>query len=123
MNIEHVTAGEMGRQAPLFEHPALALRRIFESEEVGLFHATLAERQPVPLGHDELVILVLCVTGEIVLTEAKRELALAAGSYAVIPEGRAGEIVAGDGGAEALLFFGFEQLPGAFFNSYGSAHV
>lgn len=123
MSIEDVAAGDLSVEAPLIEHSALALRRIFESEEVGFFHATLAERQRVAVGHDELVILVLCATGEIVLTEGARELILVPGSYAVVPEGQTGEIAARDGGAEAVLFFGFEQLPGAFFNSYGSAHV
>jgi hypothetical protein len=126
MTIEHVTVGDIGGEPLVIAHPPsppLGLSRIFESEEVGLFHVTLSELQCVPVGHDELIVLVLCLAGEIALTQAKRELSLAAGCYAVIPEGQAGEIAARDGNAEALLFFGFEQLPGAFFNSYGSANV
>ena len=126
MNLNQVSAGDVSGETVVIERPAapaVALRRIFESQEVGVFQAALADGDRLPVGHDELVILVLCLAGEIALTAEGREINLAPGAYAVIPEGEAAEIAAQDGAAEALLFLGLDQLPGAFFNSYGSANV
>ncbi len=118
--------GEIGEQSPLLGRSlasAPALRRIFESEETGLFHLTIADGERVAIGHDQLVSLVLCLHGEALLSEGERALVLESGSYAVIPEGHVCELGTSDAAAQVLLFFGFEQLPGAFFNSYGPANV
>ncbi len=126
MTIEQVAAGDMADGALVVERPsspAASLNRIFESEEIGLFRIALADRQRVPVGDEEVTVLVLCLSGEIALSADDRDVVLPQGSYAVVPEGEAGEIAGSDGDAEALLFFGLEQLPGAFFNSYGSANV
>ena len=126
MSLDQVIAGDMSSEALRVKRPgapALALRRIFESQEVGVFQVALSDGERVPVGHDALVVLILCLAGEIALTAEGRDMNLAVGAYAVIPEGEAAEIAAQDGAAEALLFFGLDQLPGAFFNSYGSANV
>lgn len=126
MPMDHVLAGDVSGEAPAATAPPSstpAPRRIFESDEVGLFHLTLTEGQRVPVGHEELTILVLCLAGEIALANGQREVTLASNCYATLSEGETGEITSRDGGAEALLFLGLEQLPGAFFNSYGSANV
>lgn len=117
--------GEIGEQPPLLGGPSPApeLRRIFESEETGLFHLSLDENARVRIGHDQLVSLVLCVGGEAMLSEDGRPVVLESGSYAIVPEGQVCELGASGLGARVLLFFGFEQLPGAFFNSYGPANV
>jgi hypothetical protein len=103
--------------------PEAALGRIFESEETGLFHLKLAGGGPLAIGHDRIVTLVLCLEGRLALTEAGEESILDSGSYALVEEGQACTLAACGSGAEALLFFGLEQLPGAFFNSYGPANV
>jgi mannose-6-phosphate isomerase class I len=100
-----------------------ALRRIFESEETGLFHLALHGDQPVSIGHEQIVSVILCLDGRVVLTEDGEETIVERGSYAVVQEGQMCTLAAGGGGAEALLFFGLEQLPGAFFNSFGPANV
>ena len=124
--MEHVIAGETGEQRSLLDHPSLShvtLRPIFESEEIGLFHMTLGGAQSVHVGHEQLTSVVLCSQGTIVLRQAERELTLEVDGYSIIPEGEACELVADSAGAQALVFVGVEQLPGAFFNSFGSANV
>ena len=100
-----------------------ALRRIFESEETGLFHLALHGDRPVSIGHEQVVSLVLCLDGKVVLTEDGEQTIVERGSYAVVQEGQICTLAAGGGDAEALLFVGVEQLPGAFFNSFGPANV
>jgi hypothetical protein len=124
--MEHVIAGEIREQRSLLDHPSLshvALRRIFESEEIGLFHMTLGGAQRVHIDHEQLTSVVLCSQGSIVLREGGREVTLEVDGYSIILEGQACELVAHPAGAQALVFVGVEQLPGAFFNSYGSANV
>ena len=124
--MDDVVAGDARLQRPLLDHLCsvpLNLRRIFESEEVGLFHVSFEGTRGVALGHDRLTCLVLSLAGAISLREATRERRIDAGSYAVVPEGQVCDISALEASAEALLFVGFEQLPGAFFNSYGPADV
>lgn len=99
-----------------------ALRRVFESEETGLFHFALGER-PVHIGHEQLVSLILCLDGRAVLRDDGEVVVLESGNYAIVHEGEACELAAHGPAAEVLLFVGFEQLPGAFFNSYGPANV
>jgi hypothetical protein len=124
--MEQVRAGETSEQRSLLDHPSLSgvtLRGIFESEEVGLFHMTLGGAQRVRVGHERLLSIVLCSQGSITLNHVGRERILEVDSYLVVPEGEACELVADPAGAQALVFIGFEQLPGAFFNSYASANV
>ncbi len=124
--MKQVVGGNIGEQASLLERSALpdvALRRIFESEETGLFHVTLDGDRPIRVGHDQLVSLILCLEGKVVLTENDEEVVLESGNYSVVREGQMCAVAARSAGAEVLLFFGFEQLPGAFFNSYGPANV
>ncbi|HJT09021.1 MAG TPA: hypothetical protein VJ747_18965 [Stellaceae bacterium] len=121
-----VIGGDTGEQPPLLDRVSsgAALRRIFESEETGLFHLELQDDRPVSIGHEQLVSLVLCLDGRVVLTEDGEETIVERGSYAVVQEGQICTLAAGvDGCAEALLFVGLEQLPGAFFNSFGPANV
>ena len=123
--MQEVACGTIATQDSLLKRsrlPDVALHPIFESEETGLFHLKL-EGRPVGIGHDEIVTLVLCLDGKMALIETGEETLLESGSYAVIEEGRACTLVDRGGPAEALVFFGFEQLPGAFFNSYGPANV
>jgi redox-sensitive bicupin YhaK (pirin superfamily) len=124
--MNEVIAGDAILQRPLLDHLSsipLTLRRIFESEEVGLFHVSLKGTRRMPLGHDHLTCVVLSLEGAISLREEGRERTIDAGSYAVLAEGQVCDISAVEAGAEALLFIGLEQLPGAFFNSYGPADV
>lgn len=123
--MKQVVGGGIGEQASLLERsfPDVALRRVFESEETGLFHMTLDGDRPVRIGHEQLVSLVLCLDGKVVLTEDDEEAEIESGSYAVVREGQICSLAARGAGAEVLLFFGLEQLPGAFFNSYGPANV
>jgi hypothetical protein len=124
--MKQVVGGDIGEQRSLLERavlPGVALRRIFESEETGLFHLTLDGDQPARIGHDQLVSLILCLEGTVVLTEDDEEAVLESGAYSVVREGQICTVGARGAGAEVLLFFGFEQLPGAFFNSYGPANV
>ncbi|HEX9490003.1 MAG TPA: hypothetical protein VF930_06945 [Stellaceae bacterium] len=124
--MKQVVGGEIGEQASLLERsllPDMALRRIFESEETGLFHLTLGADRPVLIGHDQLVSLILCLEGRVVLSEDDEEVVLESGAYSVVREAQMCALAARGAGAEVLLFFGFEQLPGAFFNSYGPANV
>ena len=122
--MEQVIAGEMTRAPPILGHsPQIALRRIFESEDIGLYHLSLVRGQRVPIGHDDLVTVVLCLAGQLVLIRNGEMLSIEAGSYAVIPEGATGVLAASDEPAQLLLFAGLDQLAGAFFNSYGAANV
>jgi hypothetical protein len=124
--MKQVIGGAIGEQSALLEHsvlPDVALRRIFESEETGLFHATLDGDQPLRIGHDQLVSLILCLEGKVAVTEDDEEVVLETGAYSIVREGQTCAVAARGAGAEVLLFFGFEQLPGAFFNSYGPANV
>jgi hypothetical protein len=124
--MKQVVGGNISEQASLLERsflPEVGLRRIFESEETGLFHLIIDGDRPVNIGHEQLVTLVLCLKGTVALTEDDRESVIENGNYAVVAEGQMCSLAARDAGAEALLFFGFEQLPGAFFNSYGPANV
>ncbi|HEX6841351.1 MAG TPA: hypothetical protein VF113_07475 [Stellaceae bacterium] len=123
--MSEVIGGDTSEQPSLLDRaaPDAALRRIFESEETGLFHLELQDYRPVSIGHEQLVTLVLCLDGSIVLTEDGEETMVERGSYAVVQEGQMCTLAARGGGAEALLFFGLEQLPGAFFNSFGPANV
>jgi hypothetical protein len=121
--MEQVLAGDVGQQPSALEHSETALRRIFESEEIGLFHLALTRKQRVPVGHDQLVSMVVCLAGGVAIVRDGAAVAVDVGSYAVIPEGQIAALVAPDGAAQVLLFLGFEQLPGAFFNSYGPAGV
>lgn len=100
-----------------------ALRRIFESEETGVFHLALRGDRPVSIGHEQIVSLILCLDGRVVLSEDGEETLVERGSYAVVQEGQMCTLAAAGEGAEALLFFGLDQLPGAFFNSFGPANV
>lgn len=123
--MQEVACGTIATDNSLLERsllPDVVLHGIFESEETGLFHLKLEDRS-VGIGHDEIVTLVLCLDGRVALIEAGEETILDSGSYAVIEEGRTCTLADRGGPAEALLFFGFEQLPGAFFNSYGPANV
>jgi quercetin dioxygenase-like cupin family protein len=124
MMMEHVLAGDTGQEASVLrQSPQIPLRRIFESEDIGLFHLALMPGQRVPIGHDDLITLVLCLAGDVVLVRNGEVLRIAAGSYAIIPEGETGALDASDEPARLLLFVGLDQLPGAFFNSYGAADV
>ena len=120
-----VIGGRVGDEASLIErsNPDVALRRVFESEETGLFHMTLDGERPVRIGHEQLVSLVLCLDGKIVVSDGDDEAEIDNGSYAIVHEGQSCMLAARGAGAEALVFFGLEQLPGAFFNSYGPANV
>lgn len=123
--MKEVVAGNVREQASLLDRVSsdAALRRIFESEETGLFHLTLDGDRPIRIGHDQIVTLVLCLDGKVVLSEDDEERTIEKDSYAVVQEGQICTLAAASARAEALLFFGFEQLPGAFFNSYGPANV
>jgi hypothetical protein len=124
--MKQVIGGNIGEQPSLLERsvlPDVALRRIFESEETGLFHVTLDCDRPVRVGHDQLVSLILCLEGKVALSEDGEEVVLESGSYSVVREGQICALAARGAGAEVLVFFGCEQLPGAFFNSYGPANV
>ena len=124
--MENVVAGEIKSKEPLLVHPSpapLTLRRVFESEEVGLFHISLEGTNGVRIGHDRLMCLLVCLQGSIALREAGRELTIEVGGYATLAEGQVCDIAAPEASAQALLFVGFEQLRGAFFNSYGPADV
>jgi hypothetical protein len=124
--MDDIVAGDTRLQRPLLDHLSpvpLTLRRIFESEEVGLFHISPKATRRIRLGHDRLACLLLCLEGAISLCEEGRERTIDAGSYAVLGEGQVCDIRASAAGAEALLFIGLEQLPGAFFNSYSPADV
>jgi quercetin dioxygenase-like cupin family protein len=124
MIMEQVLAGDIGQEPALLKHsPEIPLRRIFESEEIGLFHLALAPGQRVPIGHDDLVSVVLCLAGGLSLIRSGEALGVEVGSYAVIPEGQICALAASDEATKVLWFLGFEQLPGAFFNSYGPADV
>jgi hypothetical protein len=124
MIMEQVLAGDIRHEASILKHPRqIALRRIFESEDIGLFHLTLMPGQRAPIGHDDLMTVVLCLAGEVVLIRNGEVLRVAVGSYAIVPEGETGALDASDEPAQLLLFVGLDQLPGAFFNSYGAANV
>ena len=116
--------GNVREQPSLLDRTAsgAALRRVFESEEIGLFHFALGSR-PVRIGHEQLVSLILCLEGRAVLSDEGDDRVLEGGNYAVVREGETCELAAHGAAAEVLLFVGFEQLPGAFFNSYGPANV
>ena len=123
--MREVVGGDTREQASLLDRVSsdAALRRIFESEETGLFHLVLDGDRPVSIGHEQIVSLVLCLDGKVVLSEDDEQTIVERGSYAVVQEGQMCTLAASGGGAEALLFFGLEQLPGAFFNSFGPANV
>ena len=124
--MQEVACGTIAAQDSLLERSRpsdAALRRIFESEETGLFHLELQGDRPVSIGHEQLATLVLCLDGRVVLTEDGEETIVERGSYAVVQEGQMCTLAAAGGSANALLFFGLEQLPGAFFNSFGPANV
>jgi|HubBroStandDraft_1064217.scaffolds.fasta_scaffold60026_2 hypothetical protein len=122
--MEQVIAGEMTRAPPILGHsPQIALRRIFESEDIGLYHLSLTRGQRVPIGHDDLATVVLCLAGHVVLIRNGEVLRIEVGSYAIIPEGATGALAASDEPVQLLLFAGLDQLAGAFFNSYGAANV
>jgi quercetin dioxygenase-like cupin family protein len=122
--MEQVYAGDIAQRAAILRHsPQIALRRIFESEDIGLFHLSLTPGQRVPIGHDDLMTVVLCLAGEVVLVRNGEVLRISVGSYAIIPEGETGALGASDEPTQLLLFVGLDQLPGAFFNSYGAANV
>jgi mannose-6-phosphate isomerase class I len=123
--MREVVGGDTREQASLLDRVSsdAALRRIFESEETGLFHLVLDGDRPVSIGHQQIVSLVLCLDGKVVLSEDDEQTIVERGSYAVVQEGQMCTLAASGGGAEALLFFGLEQLPGAFFNSFGPANV
>ena len=123
--MREVIGGDTREQPSLLDRVSsdVALRRIFESEETGLFHLELHGDRPVSVGHEQVVSLVLCLGGRVVLTEDGEETIVERGSYAVVQEGQICMLAADGAGAEALLFVGLEQLPGAFFNSFGPANV
>lgn len=123
--MKEAVGGDLREQASLLDPVSseAVLCRIFESEETGLFHLTLDGNRPVSIGHEQIVSLVLCLAGKVVLTEDGEETIVDSGSYAVVDEGQMCTLAAAGTDAEVLLFFGFEQLPGAFFNSYGPANV
>jgi mannose-6-phosphate isomerase class I len=123
--MSEVIGGDTREQPSLLNRVSAdaALRRIFESEETGLFHLQLRGDRPVSVGHEQLVSLILCLEGRVVLSEDGEETVVERGSYAVVQEGQMCTLAAAGGAAEALLFFGLEQLPGAFFNSFGPANV
>jgi hypothetical protein len=124
MSMEQVVGGAIGEAPSLFSGAApVALRRIFESEEVGFFHLALRGAERVVLGHDRLVSVVLSLEGRAVLVAKDKETRLEPGTFAVVEEGQRCVLAGRGSGAKMLLFLGLDQLPGAFFNSFGPAHV
>jgi uncharacterized cupin superfamily protein len=124
MIMEQVLAGDTRHDASILKRSRhVALRQIFESEDIGLFHLTLMPGQRAPIGHDDLITVALCLAGEVVLIRNGEVLRVAVGSYAIIPEGETGALDASDQPAQLLLVVGLDQLPGAFFNSYRAAKV
>src|SRR5215469_8098558 len=120
--MEQALAHEIAQEAPILRHfPQVALRRIFESKDISLFHLSLTRGQRVPIGRDDLVTMVLCLAGEVVLIRNGEVLGVEAGSYAIIPEGETGALAASDEPTQLLLFVGLEQLPGVFFNTNDGA--
>lgn len=124
MSIEEVQSGRTSERASLITGAkAVALRPIFESEEIGFFHLALRGAERVALGHDRLVGVVHCLEGRAVLIAKEGETPLEPGSFAVVEEGQSCTLVGRGSGAKLLLFLGLDQLPGAFFNSFGPANV
>jgi quercetin dioxygenase-like cupin family protein len=109
-------ASDEARRAAVLRHSPVALRRIFESEDIGLFHLSLAPGMRLQIGHEDLVTVVLCLAGEAVLTRNGEVLRISIGSYAIIPEGKTGALGTADETTQLLLFEGLDQLPGVFFN-------
>ena len=115
--MEQVLAGDIPQRAAVLRHSQVALRRVFENEDIGLFHLSLAPGTRRPIGHDDLVTVVLCLAGEVVLVRNGEVLRISVGSYAIIPEGKTGALGTSDEPTQLLLFVGLDQLPGAFFSS------
>lgn len=124
MSIEQVLSGTISERPSLIKNPAsIALRPIFESEEIGFFHLALRGAERFALGHDRLVSVVLCLEGRAALIAKDAETTLEPGSFSVVEEGQRCALAGRGSGAKLLLFLGLDQLPGAFFNSFGPAHV
>lgn len=124
MSTEQPLGGAISEQPSLIKHPApVTLRRIYESEEIGFFHLALRGAERVALGHDRLVSLVLCLEGKAALIAKDAEIVLEPGSFSVVDEGQRCALAGRGSGAKLVLFLGLDQLPGAFFNSFGPAHV
>ena len=111
---------ELGRCVPGGER----LYRLAESEEIAWCVARLRRGCPVVRGSEGLMLVMYQVLGEcrVELPDGSEHLLLP-GHYAQIPEGTACVVTALNGDAEQVVFYGVEQLPGAFFNTYQSSNA